>query len=306
MFGWESFYAALFIAVGVCCFRRYLDSPPDRSSWLPWALGGIAGILMLLCTTAGVLFFACLAWLLWRDRLLFFKGSQVAMILLPAIIVAPWLIRNYTVFHQFVPVRDNFGLELSVSNNDCARFGIQRNMNSGCFEQLHPNANIDEARKVLEEGEPAYNERKLRETERWILHNPVRFAKLSAMRFAVFWLPTDTTSFFGPERRLERFMIYGMTLLSLPGLLMLYRTDARSAAVCACCLALFPLIYYIVQFEYRYRYPILWVTFLLGALPIAVVVERVYESLTMRLPASDLLPSGTRLRNAAETRGESA
>jgi hypothetical protein len=59
-----------------------------------------------------------------------------------------------------------------------------------------------------------------------------------------------------------------MTPLSVAGLFILYRRDILSWLVCLICLGLFPLIYYTVQYEYRYRYPILWVTFLLGSLPI--------------------------------------
>ncbi len=193
-------------------------------------------------------------------------------------IVAPWLIRNYLVFHRVIPVRDNFGLELAVSNNDCARFGIQRNFETGCFQKEHPNANLDEAKKVLALGEPKYNDARMREALRWIVGNPARFAKLSAMRFVVFWFPTETTSFFVPGRVLERFTIYVMTLLSLPALFMLHRRNRQSAAVCISCLGLLPLVYYLVQYEYRYRYPILWVTFLLGALPITYFLKRMFPS----------------------------
>jgi hypothetical protein len=277
MFGWDSFYTALLIVIAACCFRRYLDLSANGTSSLAWILGCLAGVLSLISTTACFIFFGWLAWLAWRDRLTFFKRSHLVIVLLPLVIVSPWLIRNYLVFHRFIPVRDNLGLELAVSNNDCARFGIQRNFEVGCFQKEHPNANLDEAKKVLELGEPQYDAVRLREARRWIVGNPARFAKLCAMRFFVFWMPTETTSLFVPGRVLERFTIYAMTILSLPGLFMLYRGDRRSAVVCISCLGLLPIIYYLVQYEYRYRYPILWVTFLLGALPITYTLKRVFR-----------------------------
>jgi len=91
-------------------------------------------------------------------------------------------------------------------------------------------------------------------------------------------MPTETPSVLSRDRRVERFVIYTMTLLSIPGLFVLYRRDSRSAVVCSICLAVFPLIYYLVQYDYRYRYPILWVTFLLGALPITALSRRVFDS----------------------------
>jgi hypothetical protein len=287
MFGWESFYAAILIALAACCFRRYLDTSLKGSSSLAWVLGGLAGILALVAPTAGILFAVWLAWLVWRDGLVSFKRSHIVIILLPLLFVAPWLVRNYRVFHRFIPVRDNFGLELSVSNNECAHFGIQRNMESGCFEQMHPNANLYQAMQVLEYGEPKYDNLKLQEAVRWIRHHKARFIQLSAKRFEVFWLPTESGSLFEDGRRLERFSIYAMTLLSIPGFFMLYRRDARSAAVCLCCIGLFPLVYYVIQYEYRYRYPVLWVTFLLGALPISSCIENIYRSLTTHRSVSN-------------------
>jgi hypothetical protein len=81
---------------------------------------------------------------------------------------------------------------------------------------------------------------------------------------------------------LERVVIYLMTLLSGAGLLILYQRDARSAAICMSCLTLYPLVYYIVQFEDRYRYPVMWVTFLLGALPITTYVKGFWHALYAR------------------------
>jgi hypothetical protein len=77
--------------------------------------------------------------------------------------------------------RDNFGLELSVSNNDWAQFGIRANIASDSFDKLHPNHNVTEAGKVLEMGEVKYNDVDLREALHWIISHPARFVKLSLM-----------------------------------------------------------------------------------------------------------------------------
>ena len=168
-------------------------------------------------------------------------------------------------------------------------FGILQNLDSGCFGKVHPNVNIDEARRVLVDDEPKYNELKLREALDWIRAHPRRFLKLCTMRSIAFWLPPATEgpySVVGRGRRLERLAIYIMTFLSLGGLFILCRRDRKSAAVCTMCLVLFPLTYYIVQYDYRYRYPILWVTFLLGALPITTFAEHIYRSLTFGSPVA--------------------
>ena len=47
--------------------------------------------------------------------------------------------------------------------------------------------------------------------------------------------------------------------------------------LCTIWLAFFPLIYYVVQYEDRYRYPIMWITFLLGALPVSLCIEWLWK-----------------------------
>ncbi len=146
-----------------------------------------------------------------------------------------------------------------------------------CFSEVHPNDSLKEAKKVRNLGEVQYNHVRLLQALAWIRSHPAQFRKLTAERAIVFWLAAETFTF--PQghtcgRKRERLVIYLMTALSLPGIYLLYRRDARSAAILGSCLFLFPLIYYIVQFEYRYRYPILWMTFLLGAVPLAILWEQ--------------------------------
>lgn len=284
MFGWENLYAALLVGITLLCFRRYLDSQSvNRSRALALCLGCVFGALTLTAFTAAIIGLGLFGLLVWREKGAIFKKRGLLLIVVPALIVAPWTIRNALVFHRFILVRDNLGLELSVSNHDGAQFGLYQNFDS--FNRVHPNGSIEEARRVLALGEPAYNDLKLREALSWIGHNPARFAKLCALRALAFWFPPaneGTSWVLGIGHRTERLAIYLMTLLSFGGLYLLYRKDRLSASVCLITCALFPLIYYVVQYEYRYRYPILWVTFLLGSLPITVLAQRAYSSLRNR------------------------
>ncbi len=282
MFGWESFYAAFLVAVAVCCCRRYLDSSMRDSNRLAWLIGVLLGLLALTSAAAGIVLVGWIVWVVHSARCGVLRKAYLPLVLVPVLMVAPWLLRNYVVLHRVVPVRDNFGLELSTANNDCAMFGINQNIRSGCFAKVHPNANVNEARKVVAYGEPRYCELKLREAGYWIRNHPARFFNLCTLRFAAFWLPPASGgpyALLGDGRRLERTAICGMTVLSIAGLFILYRKDNRSTAMCALCLGLYPLVYYIVQYEYRYRYPILWVTFLLGALPLTNLARATAESM---------------------------
>jgi hypothetical protein len=285
--GFESLDVALLVAVVVCCYRLYLAAQPQMRQKITWLLGGLTGFMIFTLPTMVSVCAVWLAWEMWRQKSAFWKKSFVPLILLPILIISPWTIRNYLVFHHFVLIRDNSGLELSVSNNDCAQFAHWAIVASGCFDQLHPNHNLNEAWKVLELGEVKYNDLRLREASHWIVSHPSRFAKLTAMRFVAFWMPTETFSihYAGNGRRFERVVIYLMTLLSAIGLVILYRRDFTSAALLFSCLIAFPLIYYIVQFQDRYRYPIMWVTFLLGAMPVTVCAQRIWRNFNRATPA---------------------
>jgi hypothetical protein len=306
---WESLYAGLLLGVACCCYRRYMEASP-KPAGNEWVLGGLIGLLVLTSPPTALIFIAWMAYDLYSSGAeAFLKRAFVPLILLPVVIVAPWTIRNYRVFHQVIPVRDDFGLELSVSNNNCADFSIYKNLSSGCFDKFHPNHNVGEAEKVRAMGEVKYDGLRLREAESWIDAHPKEFVGLSVLRFIAFWIPTQNGDV--PEAsgwRLARAIlyIYLMTALSGTGLMMLHRRDIRSSIVCLSCLAAFPLVYYFVQFEDRYRYPIMWLTFLLGSLPIATCVglERADEAIgayEATAPGLAAVPNASR-RIAAEAK----
>jgi hypothetical protein len=283
MVPWDAFYGAILLAVACYIYRGYLEQPAQRAGRRAWILGCLMGFLMLTIPGVAPVLAAGLAWEIWRRKIAFFKESLLPLVLLPALIVTPWAVRNYLVFDSFVPIRDDFGLVLWEANNDCAQFSAFLNWTSVCPENRHPNKDLNEARRVLELGEPKYFELRRQEALHWIEDHPARFLKLAAMRFVFFWMPSESgTIHVGHGRHLERVVIYLMTLLSGAGLLILYQKDARSAAICMSCLTLYPLVYYILQFEDRYRYPIMWVTFLLGALPITTYVRRFWHALHAR------------------------
>ena len=59
--------------------------------------------------------------------------------------------------------------------------------------------------------------------------------------------------------------LHALTVASFFGLYQSLKRRILSATFLLLWIALFPLIYYVVQFEYRYRYPLLWTTCLLAA-----------------------------------------
>ena len=274
---WESVYAACLVMAGTFLFRGLLDPTGGDTRRRAALLGLTVGLLALLLPTALA---AVIAWLLWLVRIggrRWIRAYGRFALLIPALLVLPWIVRNYFVFHRFIPIRDNLGLELFISNNDCAQYGIHLNEQSGCFARYHPNVNLEEARQVLALGEPQYNDLRLQQALHWISTHQERFWSLTGQRVLAFWLPNERGS---PLQELSRLptgprhgMMYGMTLLSCLGLWMLFRRDPRSGLICLLWLGVFPLIYYVIQYEERYRVPIWWLTYILGAAPITAFVS---------------------------------
>jgi hypothetical protein len=95
------------------------------------------------------------------------------------------------------------------------------------------------------------------------LITPVHFFKLCALRFRAFLMPPAglQDSFCSRCRVFERIAIQMMTLLGVPVLFILWRKNPQSVGVCTLRPArAVPVVHY----KSRYRYPILWVTFLFG------------------------------------------
>jgi len=232
---------------------------------------GLVWGALLLLQTAAVLILPF--WIL----LLHYKSrsslrQKAALALLPLILVMPWIARNFLVFHKPIFVRDNLGLELAVSNNSCANALFEVNELDGCFAQFHPNENFEEALRVQQMGEAEYNRVRMREAISWIKANPTAFMVLSAQRFEAFWFPHNSINP-GNGIILRPWVVAGFTLLSIPGLFLMWKNALVSSYLAGLWLLFFPLIYYFVHFMARYRYPILWATFVPGSYFIVEMIQ---------------------------------
>lgn len=171
------------------------------------------------------------------------------------LVTSPWIIRNYMRFDTFIFIRDNLGLELYTGNNDCASPDLRANIQSGCHARTHPNPTAAIAAQLAAAGEIGFYHQKLRESLHWIATHPARFLYLTAQRFALFWFPHA-------DRRWESILVAIITLLSLPGLWLMARKNFQPACFIASTWLFFPLIYYCIPFEPRYRYPVYWTSLL--------------------------------------------
>jgi hypothetical protein len=181
-----------------------------------------------------------------------------------ALAISPWIYRNYVCFSALVPIRSNFGIEFAVGNHPENRDGTTYGTSGMGF---HPSLNAVEREKLKALGEVAYNRMKLHETWAWIQVHPGRFADLTARRMVLFWFPHGDAAW-GPRSFISVPMksaaIGVATVLAFGGLAWLF-ADGHPYRWLITGMFIGPSLPYLVtHFFFRYRYPLLWLTFLLG------------------------------------------
>jgi len=251
---WESNYTQLGLILFCLLTARLVRSRGYRI--LTGAAAGIAlGVLFLLSQV--VLLFA-IAWIGFllisqpsrgRGALRFLTALAVTAIL----VNLPWLIRNYGLWGEFVS-RTNLGQTLYASNNNCAEPSLSREMLSGCHPATHPESSAIEAAILQSIGEPAYDRLKTAQALQWMRSHPRRFFRLTGARIAEFWFPPVLPP------RYSVYMIWAVTILSIPGFVLMFLRRIPVAFFIGTVFLIFPLLYYVVVSDIRYRVPILWLS----------------------------------------------
>ena len=264
---WDTSLSAL-LAATILWATLALDESNRARDWCAYGLlWGFA--LMTNSTLAAVLPFL-LGWLAYRarqrgdGRWLSRPTLAVGILLLCCV---PWTVRNYVVFHSFVPLRSVLGLQLWLGNNDQYQDHFPG--------WLHPIDNSVERAKYVRLGEMAYMDEKRREAVHWMVTHPWREVQLFAQRFTATWLgtPHPVRDFLSAHS----FSIRGVFLCNLlaslgalAGIVVLF-ADRRIRAY-ALPVAVFPVVFpfafYLSQALFRYRYPIDPVVMLLTAMAV--------------------------------------
>jgi hypothetical protein len=206
-----------------------------------------------------------LALVRWRDRWRRYLSYLATLAAVSVLVLAPYLVRIQRELHGFAFVRSNFGLELAVSNNDSARVTLDDNIKRGGGMSTHPFQSAREAARVRAVGELAYNRVRMAEAQRWIEAHPLRFVRLTAERFALFWVPRS--------KRIYQRVLFAFVFAGAVGF---YLTRGRWRSYPALTLAAATLayasVYAVVQTDARYSYPVLWLHTLLAS---TFLLERV-------------------------------
>jgi 4-amino-4-deoxy-L-arabinose transferase-like glycosyltransferase len=167
-------------------------------------------------------------------------------------VLAPWMIRNYRIFHQFIPVRAGYGLELYLGNSGYSEHWANRT--------VHPNHNDAELREYEQAGEIAYMAHKRQQALDYIRAHPGWFAWMTGRRIVYMW--TGYWSFdrkYLTEEPLDPpnvFVATTLTLLALAGLRRAFRVQPMVALRFALVLLCFPVAYYLSHPEAYYLRPL--------------------------------------------------
>ena len=231
----------------------------SRDPAIAWggAAGILAGLLTLLNPATLIMSVPWTVFLLFSRRIRPARACWYAGALLAGVAVTNgvWVARNYRIWHAPV-LRTNFGISVYTSNNPCAQPSLLRHQRAGCDEATNPSGNESEARLMRTLGEVEYDRRRTADAMAWIHANPDRFRQLTRARIFEFWFPVPL------EPVYPAYVIWGVTILSIPGLIALAARRNPFAWYISFVWLVYPLMYYIVVSSDRYRYPLLWTSLL--------------------------------------------
>jgi hypothetical protein len=163
---WEASLAALLVGL-ILWLTLELDEPRGSDSWPSWiawsGYGLLWGAALMTTATIGDLLPLLLGWLVFRSwKTERARSASREWIRLPLLSLGvamlccvPWTVRNYEVFHAFVPLRSVFGLQFYVGNNDQAK--------EVWLGEQHPIHDSAERAEYIRLGEIAYMNEKQRQ-----------------------------------------------------------------------------------------------------------------------------------------------
>ena len=252
---WPTWLATLLLTI---LFAMTLDfertSNLSRSTiyGLIWGLTALADPVVLTVLPA---MYGWMAFGLHRQKKRWLAPLTVASLAL-VVSVSPWFIRNYEVFHRFIPFRDSAGLELYIGNNGDTSYWSSASINSALTKKIGPWHN-DEDWQQFRKSEIAYMDSCQQNAITFIRTHPRWFAIVTVRRFVYIW--THFWSFSPyylsqePDDPINIAFSSLFTFLTLIGLRRAFRENKSAAVLFALVLLFFPVVYYFTHVETYFR-----------------------------------------------------
>jgi 4-amino-4-deoxy-L-arabinose transferase-like glycosyltransferase len=264
---WDTALSALLCATILWATLELAES----QKWRDWCLYGLLwGFTLMTNPALGTLLPFLLGWAAWRAR----KNDnfRIARPLLALgvtiLCCAPWTMRNYFVFHRFVPLRSNFAFELWLGNNDIFDWHA---VNGRKFITKY-----EEERRYTQLGEMGYMQEKWAKAIPFIESHPGLVLQLTGRKIVATWLGTENPwhDFLGTDSAFIR-MLFVTNLVALVGMLAgsLILLVRRSMYFFPLVVApvIYPILYYVTHTSLRYRHAIDPVVMLLMALGLGLL-----------------------------------
>jgi 4-amino-4-deoxy-L-arabinose transferase-like glycosyltransferase len=250
---WETALSALLAALILLATLRVRDS--DRTA--AWAGYGllVAFSLEVNPTFLAVLplLFVWLGWQLYQHRRAWLRLPALAGLVI-VLGCAPWAVRNWVTFHQFIPFRSNFGLELWLGNNqyeDHDLFPDWRTPYTSGLERQH----------LAKVGEIAFMREKQTEAIQYMATHRWQTLRSIYLRYVETWtgVAVRFQDIWPGMAWPDRVTLVTNALLGICGWLGLwamFRERNELAWPFFAYLVFYPAVYYITHATLRYRHPI--------------------------------------------------
>jgi len=241
-----------------------LTKRTSRWQWVKLGLAlGIAALLrQVILLFVPVLFI----WLLWEGR----KRIQLRDLVIPtAVIVAlilPWTVRNYLVFHRFVPLNTNAGFAFFWANHPEHGTDFVLLFSNEKYASLIP-----QELRGLNEAE--MNDALMRRGLGFVVEDPWRYLLLSLSRVKElfkFWPSTESSLL----SNVARVFSFGLALPFILHGLFLSRPQWRRCLLLYLFIAIYSLIYLLSWVQIRYRIPLDPVLLVFAGLSVLTIADR--------------------------------
>jgi hypothetical protein len=186
-------------------------------------------------------------------------GAQVFVAMLTlVIVVTPWFVRNYRVFHIFIPLRQSIWFAAFLGNNS--------QMDDWATEVNEPVNGVGAERKYIQLGEREFMEERRRTTINHVRNFPGLFAWQCFRRFVLIWTGfwswpargslEETFDLDSPFDPAVVALSTVLTAIAIFGLVRAFTSGVLAAWPYAFILLVFPSIYYLTLAHLRFRHPI--------------------------------------------------
>jgi 4-amino-4-deoxy-L-arabinose transferase-like glycosyltransferase len=249
---WDTTLAALCAALVLSATLAVRDSDRVRT----WAA---YGLLLAFALEVNPSIFSTLPflflWLCWelRKRKQSWMKLTASAALLAVLGCAPWCVRNYTVFHRFIPFRSNLGLELWLGNNS--------EFHDIFPDWRSPYTSRIETGQFARLGEMEFMREKERKAVAYMTSNPWATASATYRRFIVTWtgLAVRLKDIWPEFKWADRLTFIFNIVIAIGGWMgvwLLVRRRSECAIPFLVFLVFYPSVYYLTHSTLRYRHPI--------------------------------------------------